>query len=66
MDVVFVILDIILAFFCAFNAGRLSAMMDIDEIDGRKTDPYLPILKWLSIAFSIYMIIAVYGMGLRR
>ena len=55
-----------LAFFLAFQAGQIKAMIDIDKIDGKKPEKKAYILLVVDILISIYLIISIYGAGVNR
>jgi hypothetical protein len=66
MTNLWVILDIALAAFCLFQAGKFGSIMDIDRQEGRKTETTFHVLYWLDIFFGLYFIICVYGKGIER
>jgi hypothetical protein len=66
MDVLFLLFDIFLAIFLAFQAGQIKAIIDIDKIDGIKTEKKAYFLLVADLLISLYLVISIYGMGLRH
>jgi hypothetical protein len=66
MKVILLIVNIFLAFFLAFQAGQMKTMIDIDKQDGRKSDWKLYFFLIADTLISIYIIISIYGAGLRH
>ena len=66
MTNLWVIIDIICAAVCLYQAGKFAVIMDFDRQDGRKTETQFHLLYWLDIFFGLYFIIAVYGKGIER
>ena len=66
MNTLLLIADMIFAFLCAYNAGMLKTCMDIDRIEGKPLDKTRAFLAVGNTLCSIYMIIAIYGMGLKH
>lgn len=66
MDVLFLLFDIFLAIFLAFQAGQIKTMMDVDKIDGVKTEKWAYFLLWADLIISLYLVISIYGMGMRH
>ena len=66
MGILLLILTIFLAFFLAFQAGQMKAMIDIDKQEGTKPDWKLYFFLVANSLISLYMIISVYGAGLRH
>ncbi len=66
MDVLFLILDIFLVIFLAFQAGQIKAMIDVDKIDGKKPEKWAYFLLVADLLISLYLIISIYGMGMRH
>ena len=66
MNILILIFNMFLAFFLAFQAGQIKAMIDIDKIDGKKPEKKAYILLVADILISIYLIISIYGAGVNR
>lgn len=60
------IITMILAFFLAFQAGQMKAMIDINKVDGIKSEWKLYFFLICNSLISIYMIISLYGAGITR
>lgn len=66
MSVILLIINMFLAFFLAFQAGQMKAMIDIDKQDGRESDWKVYFFLIADSLISIYLIISIYGAGLRH
>ena len=66
MNVLFLIIDIFLAIFLAFQAGQIKAMIDVDKIEGKKPEKYAYFLLVVDLIISLYLVISIYGMGMRH
>lgn len=66
MNAVFLIIDIFLAFYLAFQAGQMKTLIDIDKQDGRKSDWKVYFFLIADTLISLYLIISIYGMGVRH
>lgn len=66
MDIALLLLNMFLAFFLAFQAGQMKALIDIDREDGRKTDWKVYFFCVADSIISLYLIVSVYGSGLRH
>ena len=66
MEVVILIIDILLAFYLAFQAGQMKTLLDIDKQDGRESDWKVYFFLIADSLISIYLIISIYGMGMRH
>ena len=66
MNVVFLILDIFLAIFLAYQAGQIKAIIDIDKIEGKKPEKWAYFLLVADLLISLYIVISIYGMGMRH
>ena len=64
--VIWTIVDIIVAAMCLYQAGKFGAIIQIDRVDGRKTEMVFHVLYWTDIFLGLYMIIAIYGRGIER
>ena len=64
METVSLCINIFLAFFLAFQAGQMKALIDIDKQDGRKSDWKVYFFLVADTLISIYLIISIYGAGL--
>ena len=60
------ILNMILAFFLAFQAGQMKTMIDVDKIEGRNTGWMTYFFLVADTLISVYLIISIYGMGITR
>lgn len=60
------ILNVFLAFFLAFQAGCMKTMIDVDKIEGKKSDWKLYFFLVADTLISLYLIISIYGMGINR
>ena len=58
-----IILNMFLAYFLAFQAGQMKALIDIDKQDGRKSDWKVYFFLIADSLISIYLIISIYGAG---
>lgn len=67
MNSVFVIIDILLAFWCAFQAGKMKAAIDIEKIDSTKKLP-TSFYFWMyaNAVMSLYLMISIFGRGITR
>ena len=66
MDVLFLLFDIFLAIFLVFQAGQIKAMIDVDKIDGKKPEKMAYFLLVADLVISLYLVISIYGMGMRH
>ena len=66
MHVVILIINMFLAFFLAFQAGQMKALIDIDKQDGRESDWKVYFFLIADTLISLYLIISIYGAGLRH
>lgn len=66
MNAVFLIVDIFLAIFLAFQAGQIKAIIDIDKIEGKKPEKKAYFLLVADLLISLYLVISIYGMGMRH
>lgn len=64
MNTLILIVNIFLAFFLAFQAGQIKAMVDIDKIEGKKPEKKAYFFIVANTLISIYLIISIYGQGL--
>ena len=60
-----IVIQMFLAYFLAFQAGQMKALIDIDKQDGRKSDWKVYFFLIADSLISIYLIISIYGAGLR-
>jgi len=61
-----VVITMILAFFLAFQAGQMKALIDVDRVEGKKSDWKLYFFLVANTLISVYLIISVYGAGINR
>jgi hypothetical protein len=61
-----VVITMFAAFFLAFQAGQMKAMIDVDRIEGRKSDWKLYFFLVAETLMSMYLIISIYGHGVAR
>jgi hypothetical protein len=66
MNVFILCVNIFLAYFLAFQAGQMKTLIDIDKQDGRKSDWKVYFFLIADSLISIYLIISIYGAGLRH
>lgn len=66
MNAVFLIVDIFLAIFLAYQAGQIKAMIDVDKIEGKKPEKWAYFLLCADLFISLYLVISIYGMGMRH
>lgn len=66
MNAVFLIVDIFLAIFLAFQAGQIKAIIDVDKIEGKKPEKWAYFLLVADLLISLYLVISIYGMGMRH
>ena len=66
MNVLFLIFNMFLAFFLAFQAGQMKAMIDVDKIEGKTPEKRAYFFLVADSLISIYLIISIYGQGLRH
>ena len=66
MSTVILIINIILAFYLAFQAGQMKTLLDIDKQDGRKSDWKVYFFLIADTLISFYLIISIYGAGVRH
>lgn len=66
MELFFTLIDMFVAALCLYQAGKFGAAMQIDKIDGRKTETMFEVLYWLNLFFGLYLLIAIYGRGIER
>lgn len=66
MNVLFLFLDIFLAIFLAFQAGQIKAMIDVDKIEGKQPEKMAYFLLVADLVISLYLVISIYGMGVRH
>lgn len=66
MNILFLIFNMFLAFFLAFQAGQMKVMIDVDKQEGIKPDWKLYFFLVADSLISIYIIISIYGAGLNR
>ena len=64
MNTLILIVNIFLAFFLAFQAGQIKAMVDIDKIEGKTPEKKAYFFIVADTLISIYLIISIYGQGL--
>lgn len=64
MNTLILIVNIFLAFFLAFQAGQIKAMIDIDKIEGKTPEKKAYFFIIADTLISIYLIISIYGQGL--
>lgn len=60
------IFNIFLAFFLAFQAGQMKAIIDVDKAEGRKPEKRAYFFLVADTLISLYLIISIYGAGLRQ
>ena len=58
-----IVVNMFLAYFLAFQAGQMKALIDIDKQDGRKSDWKVYFFLIADSLISIYLIISIYGAG---
>lgn len=63
MSVVLLVINMVLAFTLAYQSGKMRAMIDIDEIDGKKVDFKIYALWIADAMISAYLIVSIYGAG---
>ena len=61
-----IVVQMFLAYFLAFQAGQMKALIDIDKQDGRKSDWKVYFFLIADTLISLYLIISIYGMGMRH
>lgn len=61
-----VILNLLLGFYLAFQAGQMKAMIDVDRVEGRKSDWKLYFFLVADTLISLYLLVSIYGMGVNR
>ena len=61
-----VILNMILVFVLAFQAGCMKAMIDVDRIEGKKSNWKLYFFLVADTLISVYLLVSIYGMGINR
>ena len=66
MNALFLLIDIFLAIFLAYQAGQIKAMIDVDKIDGKKPEKMAYFLLVADLVISLYLVISIYGMGMRH
>jgi hypothetical protein len=66
MDSFFSVLTFVLAFFTAYSAGKMRAILDLNEVQGEPVDWGVTALWVLNILFSFYFMFSIYGMGIAR
>jgi hypothetical protein len=66
MDIFILIFNMFLAYFLAFQAGQMKAMIDTDKIDGRKPEKRAYFFLVANTLISVYLIISIYGAGMRH
>ena len=66
MQVILLLITIIVAFFLAFQAGQMWIMIKLDKEEDRKPDWKLYFFLVADSLISLYMIISIYGAGLRH
>lgn len=66
MDIFILIFNMVLAFFLAFQAGQMKAMIDVDKAEGRKPEKRAYFFLIADSLISVYLIISIYGAGLRH
>ena len=66
MELFFTLIDMTVAALCLYQAGKLGAAVQIDRIDGRKTETMIHVLYWLDFFFGLYLLISIYGRGVTR
>ena len=66
MDLIFSIINMVLAFYCAFTAGKFNAAITIDREILNKVPPK-SLYFWMiaNAVISIYFIITIFGSGIR-
>ena len=64
MHVIVLVINIFLAFFLAFQAGQMKAMIDVDKIEGKKPEKRAYFFLVADTLISIYLILSIYGAGL--
>jgi hypothetical protein len=66
MDSFFSVLTFVVAFFTAYSAGKMRAILDLNEVEGEPVDWGITVLWVLNILFSFYLMFSIYGMGIAR
>ena len=66
MELFFTLIDMFVAALCLYQAGKFGAAMQIDKIDGRKTETMFEVFYWLNLFFGLYLLISIYGRGIER
>ena len=67
MNSLLTIIDIVLAFWCAFQAGKMKAAIDIEGIESNKKLP-ASFYFWMyaNAVMSLYLMISIFGRGITR
>lgn len=65
-EVIWTIVDIVLAALCLYQAGKFGAVIEIDRQDNRKTETMFHVFYWVDLFLGLYFIICVYGRGIER
>ena len=66
MSVLLLIINIFLAFFLAFQAGEMWTLIKLDKEEGRKPDWKLYFFLVADSLISLYIIVSIYGQGLKH
>jgi hypothetical protein len=65
-DLLFTVLTGCLAVYSAYQSGKIAAVIDVEQADGRRSETWMTVMWIANLAFAVYFVISLYGQGVAR